>query len=90
MPYFHTVSISASHLNIPSYGIALPNQLLNSTNLFQGVPQGLQLNGLFLGSSLGSSVIGSPLEFDIFSGGYLRCSSENVPSILEKRCHLFE
>ena len=35
----------------------------NSTNLFQGLPQGLQLNGSYLGSSLGFSVIGSSLGF---------------------------
>ena len=78
-----------------------------STNLFQGLPQVLQLNGSYLGSSLGFSVIGTALDFlgpqytslslkiyflkfDIFSWGYPRCSSENVPSILEKLYHLFE
>ena len=32
----------------------------SSTNLFQGLPEGLQLNGLYFGSSLGFCVIGSP------------------------------
>ena len=35
----------------------------NSTNLLQRLPQGLQLNGSYLGSSLRFSVIGTALDF---------------------------
>ena len=44
-------------------GNCFAKSAFNSTNLFQGLPQGLQLNGSYLGSSLGFSVIGSSLGF---------------------------
>ena len=44
-------------------GNCFAKSAFNSTNLFQGLPQGLQLNGSYLGSSLGFSVIGSSLSF---------------------------
>ena len=59
MPYFDTVSISDSYLNISSWGNCFAKSTFNSTNLFQGLPQGLQLKGL--GSSLGFSVTWSSL-----------------------------
>ena len=62
MPYFHTLNVCF----LSQYfflGNCFAKSAFNSTNLFQGLPQGLQLNGSYLGSSLGFSVIGSSLSF---------------------------
>ena len=57
MPYFDTVSIFDSYLNISSWENCFAKSAFNSTNLFQGLPQGRQLKDL--GSSLGFSMKGS-------------------------------
>ena len=61
MSYFHTILLSASYLNTSSYGTCFAKSAFHSTNLCQGLPQGIPIKGSYLGSLLGFSVIGSSL-----------------------------